>query len=242
MIKVQTLSRNDAQAAMNAFIESGGNLLPDVNKDYQIIRYILRKMDQDARLEADDDDVFEKYSYDIQMAKRLYQYLGEQDWFNMRVASDAGFWRYLSLMVIPDVVGKRWENTKEDHFWKQPTRIWLSELWWYFYLSWQGSINETFNLISMPRFSTDTIQNLVERVGKKGTYCETYRYIMYFFGRVPASVLEGFSKKNKNKKYDLFRTVMILHTAKSMVIDPDLYSGGPKEYARSLFLYSGVEV
>lgn len=241
MIKIQTLSRYDAQIAMNAFIESNKKLIPDVNKEYQGIRYKLRKIHEEASDEVD-QDIPEKYLYDIHMAIRLYQYLGEQDWFNLRVASDAGFWRYLSLIVIPDIVGKRWKIQYEDHYWKQPSRIWISQLWWYIYLSWQGSLEETWRLISMRRFSTDTIQNLVERVGKKGTYCETYRYIMYYFGKVPESVLNEFSKKNKKKKYDLFRTIMILHTAKSMVIEPDLFSGGPKEYARSLFLDSGVEV
>ena len=241
MIKIITLNRTDAQAAMNAFMESDGKLIPEVNNDYAIIRYEIQKMHKAVMYEMD-PDALDKYLYDTQMAIRLYKYFEKQDWFSLRVASDEGFWRYLSLIVVPDIVGQRWGITNEGHFWKQPTRIWLRELWWYIYLSWQGSIEDTDRLICKARFSTDTIQNLVERVGKKGTYCETYRYIMYYFGKVPEKVLEGFSKKSKKKKYDLFRTVMILHTAKSMVIEPDLYPGGPKGYARSLFLDSGVEV
>ena len=48
--------------------------------------------------------------------------------------------------------------------------------------------------------------------------------------------------KKHDKHSTLFRTVMKLHTARSMVMDPALCLGGPMEYVRSLYRDAGVMI
>ena len=82
-------------------------------------------------------------------------------------------------------------------------------------------------------FSTDTILNLVERTGRKGTYVQVYRYIMYFYSKLDLSVISEY--KNAHQNADLFRAIMVLNTAKVVSIEPSLFLGGELEYAKSLF-------
>ena len=91
-------------------------------------------------------------------------------------------------------------------------------------------------------FTTDSILNLEERTGRKGTFINVYRYIMYYYSHIPQQVLDEYNKNTETQQDDLFRIVMKLNTAKVMVVDPALYLGGEKEYVRSLFMDSGVRV
>ena len=144
---------------------------------------------------------------------------------------------------MPDVVAGRWGYENESHYWSKPARIWLRCIWWYIHLSWQGDAETTLQVLDSSCFTTDSILNLEERTGRKGTYIGVYRYIMYFYSRVPQSEIEKFGKRDgKEKKDDLFRVIMKLHTAKSLVTEPALYLGGEREYVRSLFRDAGVNV
>ena len=55
---------------------------------------------------------------DVDFVIRLYSYLSSKQWFSLREATNDGFWRYLSLMVIPNIISSRWEDNNDDHFWK----------------------------------------------------------------------------------------------------------------------------
>ena len=90
--------------------------------------------------------------------------------------------------------------------------------------------------------TTDSILNLEERTGRKGTFINVYRYIMYYYSHIQQQVLDEYNKNTKTQQDDLFRIVMKLNTAKVMVVDPALYLGGEKEYVRSLFMDAGVRV
>lgn len=115
-------------------------------------------------------------------------------------------------------------------------------IWWYVHLSWQGDMQTTAKVLETPCFTTDSILNLEERTGRKGTFINVYRYIMYYYSHIPQQVLDEYNKNTETQQDDLFRIVMKLNTAKVMVVDPALYLGGEKEYVRSLFMDSGVRV
>ena len=100
----------------------------------------------------------------------------------------------------------------------------------------------TAKVLETPCFTTDSILNLEERTGRKGTFINVYRYIMYYYSHIPQQVLDEYNKNTETQQDDLFRIVMKLNTAKVMVVDPALYLGGEKEYVRSLFMDSGVRV
>ena len=63
---------------------------------------------------------------------------------------------------------------------------------------------------------------------------------MYFYSRVTKIELSNFNKNTKTERDNLFRVIMRLHTARTKVINPSLYDGGEKEYARSLFIDAGI--
>ena len=81
-----------------------------------------------------------------------------------------------------------------------------------------------------------------ERTGRKGTYINVYRYIMYYYSRIPQNIIDSYNKRLPNKQDTLLRVIMRLNTAKVLVIDPALYLGGENEYAKSLFKDAGVEI
>lgn len=238
-MKIRELNRTKAMAAMQEWLNSNGEL-PQVDSSYQSIRENIQDAEQTIRQKEKLTDYF----LDVQMGLSLYNYFESQSWFSMRTAANDDFWRYLSVIVVPDVVGRRWGNDNEDHYWKKNSRIWLRQVWWYVYLSWQGDATTTEQVLDSPNFSTDTILNLEERTGRYGTYVNVYRYIMYFYSTLDRSVLDAFNSNiRKNDKHaTLFRTVMKLNTAKAMVVEPALYLGGEIEYVRSLFADAGITV
>lgn len=81
-------------------------------------------------------------------------------------AADDGFWRHLSLSVIPEIIHARWGGSKnpEARFHNQKRRVWLRALWWFLYLTWQGSEEATRSALT--RMTTDDVVQLVERPGR----------------------------------------------------------------------------
>ena len=93
-------------------------------------------------------------------------------------------------------------------------------------MSWQGDMQTTAKVLEAPCFTTDSILNLEERTGRKGTFINVYRYIMYYYSHIPQQVLDEYNKNTETQQDDLFRIVMKLNTAKVMVVDPALYLCG----------------
>ena len=238
---IKTLNRADSQIAMNDWL-AAYPALPKVDSDYITIRQELQDLEAQVRKEAEGKNKIDYY-IDVHFGLYLYDYLRKKPGFTMRAAANDDFWRYLSLKVVPDLVANRWGKDNESHYWSKPARIWLRSIWWYVHLSWQGDIERTAQVLDSPCFSTDSILNLEERTGRKGTYIGVYRYIMYYYSRLPLSEIDRFNKDvTRGKKEDLFRVIMKLHTAKVMVLEPALYLGGEKEYVKSLFRDTGVRI
>lgn len=230
---IQYLTKQQAASAMKEWRESGKGL-PKVDHDYEVIRGKIEKLYENTTCENN-------YKADTALGLELYKYFSELDFFSLRIAANDDFWRYLSVKVVPHIVAKRWGDENDDHFWKKNVRIWLRSIWWYVHLSWRGSIEDTKDILTSPNFSTDSILNLVERSGRRGTFIEVYRYIMYFYSNIPQEKLNQFNNSTQ-KHDDLFRIVMKLNTARTLVIDPALYLGGEQEYVKSLFAEAGCPV
>ncbi len=216
---IEKLSRKEAIEAMRWWIDNSF-ALPTLGKEYADIRNDLLALYTQSKKEAEDA---QGYKMDVCFGAALYLYLKQKPWFTDRLASDDGFWRFLSLRAIPDLVGERWGNTNADHYYTKPNRIWLKTLWWYYYLSFNKNVETTKEMLLSDSFSTDTILNLVERTGRWGTNILVYRSIM---GKYAA--LENASSK-------VFRGVMKLNTAKAVVIEPVFSVGGVSGYVDSLF-------
>lgn len=239
-MEIKVLNRGEAQAAMEEWISSAP-ILPQIDSDYAVIRRELvdafRKIQEEK---TEESDSVSDYYVDVHFGIALHQCLSKCSVFSLRNASDDGFWRYLSVKVIPDIVSVRWGKNNESHFWSVPRRIWLKQLWWYVYLCWNNNIGETEKIMESPNCSTDTILNLVERSGRKGTDVDSYRKIMYYYTNIPIDVLRNFKRTRKSE--DLFRIVMKLNTARMLVMEPSLCSGGCDGYVRQLFADAGVEI
>lgn len=211
------------------------------DKAYETIRNDVLSFIESSGINPEKD----KYDFDAKLGYFIYDYFNKLPGFSVRQAANDGFWRYISVKVMPDVIEKRWGDS-EDYFWKNPTRVYFARLWWYIHLSWQGDEALTKEVISSPNCTTDTILNLEERTGRNGTFINVYRTIMYFYSRLSASELSDLDKKYKDlsgsKSETFFRAVMRLNTAKVMIIEPELCLGGELEYVRSLFKELGVNV
>ena len=238
-MEFKVINRGEAQKAMEEWI-AGYPVLPDIDKSYLPVRENIQEMNRRVRQEAEGlDDA--KYYIDVHLGILLYEYLWNMTGFSLRIAANDGFWRYLSVKVAPDVVAQRWGKDNDDHFWSKPTRIWFRSLWWYIHLSWQGSFEETRKVLETSFFTTDTILNFEERNGRKGTCIEAYREIIKLYSQIPEPIVKQFGRRKSGNSDDLFRVVMKLNTAKMMVMEPALCSGGEASYARTLFEDAGVD-
>lgn len=232
---------------VNGDFQIQNRTLPNLSNSYQDLRNKLIDFFLKNIHGKDDLDDYEK---DVLFAIYLYECLKEIEGFSMRVAENDGFWRHLSLIVVPNLVSLRWENSDPeknnglpDHFYRKSVRIWLKSLWWYVHLSWYRSSGETSELLLSNNFSTDTILNLVERSGRFGTYVEVYRAIMYYYGNMQPQKISSFAKKFEDKNNGkLFRVLMKLNTAKLVTLNPELYLGGVDGYVKRLFEEAGTPV
>lgn len=227
-MNIERLSRAQSVEAMKEWM-ANPNVLPVLKSgEYKTLREDLTKLYNDSLADAGGDGTC--YKMDVCYAASLFAYFKIKPWFTLRLASDDGFWRYLSLKVVPDLVGKRWGNDNADHYYVKPSRIWLKTLWWYINLSLVNEdVAATRSMLLTKKFSTDTILNLVERTGRGGTNIDVYRKIM-----------SGYSGRGADGSDKDFRKIMKLHTAKSVVIEPVLYEGGTDGYADSLFTELGM--
>lgn len=242
-MKIKTFNRGEAQKAMEEWISNYPSL-PNIDKELIYLRNDIQELNKQVREAAAKREDVKRSDYyiDSQFGLKLYDYLINQSWFTLRIAANDGFWRYLSICVVPDVVAQRWGKDNADHYYSKPTRIWLRSIWWYIHLAWQGDIEKTNKIISAQHFTTDTILNFEERTGRKGTCVEAYRKIIYYYSCISEQELKDYSKNKFRNSDDLFRVVMKLNTAKMMVMEPALVLGGEDEYAKQLFRDAGVDI
>ncbi len=239
-MQINELNRTKSEDAMKKWISSNGKV-PDISEDDIAFREEIKSIHN--RIKATYHNTSD-YFTDVYMGLGIYDYLAKQKDFSMRAAASDDFWRYVSLKIAPDIVSERWGLDNADHYWRKGARIWFRQVWWYIHLSWQGDIKNTETVLISDNFSTDTILNLAERTGRNGTYIDVYRFIMYYYSNLDHQTINAFNEQVR--KYDrnatLFRTIMKLNTAKTLVIEPSLYLGGANEFARKLFEEAGVNI
>lgn len=164
-----------------------------------------------------DEGLHDKYAFDLEFGLALYKTLYTKI-ENRDIYLD-DVWRFLSIKVIPDIVHARW-NLNANRYYKLSRRIYLKQLWWYIHLSWNNNISQTYEILKDN--TTDTILNLVERPGL-GYHIEMYREIM-----------KQYSQYDDGDR-TLLRKVMVLNTARSKNISPELVEGGIVGYVNQLF-------
>lgn len=217
-----------------------------LNEDYRLLRedILLAKQKINDKVDTSEEYKTKKgYYMDLFLAKELYQILQKYD-FSLRMASNDQVWIYLCIKVFPDLVYSRYPGTdkkdsdgtiihlniNEERFWKTKRRIYLKVLWWYIYLSLQKNENGKEDLDETVKIlmsnSTDEIVQLVERSGTAGYRVDVYRSLMRYYA-------------DHRDRYDnrVFRKVMVLNTARTRIVEPDLLEGGVETYVKELFDY-----
>lgn len=235
--KFKTLDRGETITLMTQWLTT--HKLPRRPKEYDEIRSELKTLFEQSKEEVNEFGV-NSYQMDINFGVRLYIYLSDKPWFNMRTAVDPGFWRYLSIVVVPDLIAARYGYSNEEHYWKKSSRIWFRAIWWFVHIGWQGNPEKTIELLTKKMFNTDTILNIVERTGRKGVDFNLYSTILKAYSMVEDSDFIGSNIQTGSRYIDLLRAVMKLHTAKSLVLEPALCLGGTNGYVLSLFNDLGI--
>lgn len=182
-----------------------------LNEDEQRLR--------DAILLASDfepkDSEFEK---DLKTGFALYTMLSPET-FGLRKAADDGIWRYMSCVMLPDLVHRRAGN-KAGWFWQSPRRIWLKRVWWFVHLIWQGSEEETREVAAW--MTTDAIAQIVERPG------------VGFRVSLNREIARVFSEQERRSEED-FRKLMKINTALLATLEPECVADGISGYVALLF-------
>lgn len=225
-MKWKTISKSESEKVMESW--NSDQSMP-FDSEYEFLRIELFKAAEEVLQELNIQNYEIKsagYDFDLLFGLKLYEILNRNFGFTIRLASDNGVWRFLSLKVVPDLVYLRWEDNA-GRYWKETRRIWLKALWWYIHLSWQGSAQETFE--TLKGNTTDEIVQLVERSGPSGYRIDLCREIMSFYGSLDT--------EQKKRSSQVFRRVMKLNTARIKVIEPGLFIGGEENYVKGLFNY-----
>lgn len=162
-------------------------------------------------------------AYDMKVGLVLYRVLGEAG-MDIRSAADDGWWRFLSLRVLPDLVKNRWGSAPPVRYWKGRSRIWLRAIWWTVHLTWQGSEEKTRKVLE--NVTTDTVVQLVERPGKGGFRIDLMRLIFKM-------------RRLRKPSQDQFRAIMKLNTAQIVLKEPVFCEGGLFGYVDALFAHVG---
>lgn len=213
---------SDLVSQWNAFAIS------DYDISYSELRQALLTVYKGALCEASGKSINEaKYFIELKIGLVLYGYLNLKNGFTTLLACDDDTWRYLSVIVMPDLTYWRYPDPKQGdirinqkRFYSHTRRIWLKTLWWYIHLSWQGNSEKTFNILKDK--GTDAISQLIERTGR-GYRISLYRALMKEYSLIPGQ----FSK--------IYQRTMALNTARCRTIVPILTSGGETGYVKKLF-------
>lgn len=221
----KTLGYDDAETLFNTFS-------PNFKFDFSGLSSEDLKLRNDL-LNLSPNDIKGDYEYDLEFGLRIYEYFLNKPWFTIGVANDHDFWRDLCCRIVPDIVYKR-HGATPSYYYTNPLRIYLSTLWWYIHLSFQGDIQKTRTALT--GLSTDYIMQMEERPGKDGDYLEVRREIMRIIAKIPAEI--------RNPKIDgknLFRRVMIQNTAVKRNFNLAI-AGEVTQYVKDLFAACNVEV
>ena len=195
----------------------------DLDSNYQELRKLCveeyNKLEEESKKLS---DASKKYYIDLNFGFFIYEYLKGQKDFTAKYESNYDFWRYFAVCVIPDLVAKRWNADKSDHFYSKPTAIYPFQIYWYINLSWQGNKVDTEKVLKDNL--EDQILQLVDRPSSIGVNLDLYRRIMYKLSLIAP-----------NKRQKVFRAVMMKNTAKLVTIRPELYDGGINAYVDMLY-------
>ncbi len=221
------MNKKIAEDYYNEIIEGSQKIVAHYSSEYQDLRILLMRAYKEALEELNIQgselrNYNNIYKFDCIFGIKIYEVFSTVPYqIKERIASNDGVWRYIQLCVVPEIIAERWGIDNIDRYYKVPRRLYLKILWWYVYLSWENTIEDTKKIIIDKVNTSDTLAQLVERSGKNGYRIDLYRCIM--------------KKKTENQiNTEDFRRLMVLNSARVKVLNPYLVNGGINSYVDSL--------
>lgn len=217
---VKEIDEESEIAFQNTIAQWQQHKVSGYDSSYQSLRDAVVQSFLDAENEKE-------YDLDLNVGLTLFEELNTNIGFNLVLASDDDIWRYLSCVVFPDLTYLRYPKPakgdirlNKKRFYSHTRRIWVKTLWWYVYLSWQGSKEETYKVLK--DFGTDTISDFIERPGK-GYRVNMFRELMKQYSGIDA------------KTSDLFNRIQKQNLVNCRTVEPALTENAEKGYVKSLF-------
>lgn len=223
---IEYMNKVQASDQFTKLIETNYEQTVKLSEEYQKLRDILIQKNDTIRksIDAHVESNRRSYIYDVKFGLAVYEATNKI--FNLKsnyaIASNEGFWIYINMVVIPDLVFDRWKDSenKKIRFYEHTKRIYTNALWWYIHLGWQRNYNDTLESLSI--FTTDTIVQLIERSGD-GYNLELSREIIKQL------------YENRNTSANYFRKIMKLNTIYIKTIQPEFYINGIQGYVEMIF-------
>ena len=224
----------EAKERFSSMLQDGFTFKYSDNPD---LRFLANDLNNAFMNEAKDKA---PYQQDLIYGRRLYKILSSCEWLNWSVATNRGFWRYVALYTMPQIVYDRFGPNEEKeakegalatHFYAKYERIYPFTLYWIYKICDQGTPEATFEFLSKPCFSTDTILNVVERMGPKGFRIDVYKAIIEKFSKLDHSKYS----KTIGAPNLVLRALLVEHGIRNSVFVPELFKGGIEEYVERVF-------
>jgi hypothetical protein len=230
-LNVKGIDKETSEGVFSSITKKDG-LKKEILEIEQSPLNFLRKSILDIKLSIKDE--IGTYGFDYKFGFSFYFLMNSFSDFNETVASTESFWNELCLKCVPDLIYER-HGFNPDYYYLKSNRNYLSTMWWFIHLCYQGDKDSTYFVIShLP--STDYIMQLVDRASHNGVYLETTRLIMKSLVSLPIQVIND-SKNGQT----LFRRVMMQDVAKRTNTNL-IYEGKAQEYVDSLFEKCGVNL
>lgn len=226
------LSKLEARTKYEDLRTSNFQCTVTLSKDIEELRKKLSSAYNKAK-----DNKKSDYIVDIKFGIELFDILDKTPWFTKSLASNYDFWRYVSICIIPEIIFDRYGD-KLDHFYNKNVRIYPATLYWYINIFKKESKDKTFEYLSLPHFSTDTILQTIERTGNE-TNVDVLKEILNQYSKLEIKKI----KENYCPINIFLRRILIQHMARILVIIPELYEGGIEGYVKMLIdsILNGVK-
>ena len=231
---IDETNMTEAKERFGQMLLNGFEFVYSANPD---LRYLANELNSAFRVEASGKT---PYQQDLIYGKHLYRILSTSSWLNWSVATNKDFWRYIALYTMPQIVYDRFgpkegevlkESALAGHFYAKYERIYPYTLYWIYKICDQGTPEATFDFLSKSCFSTDTILNVVERMGPKGFRLDVYRLIIGKFSGLDHSKYT----KTIGSPNLVLRALLVEHGIKNSVYIPELFKGGIDGYVEKVF-------
>lgn len=227
---VDTIDKMSDPAFDDLVAKWASNNVDDFSVEYEELRNQILSVYIDAKPRG-------WYETDLRVGLALYKEFNPENGFTFVMASDDDIWRYLSCKVFPDITYERYPTPEKEileaggrlnhkRFFSHTRRIWLKTLWWYVFLSWQGSEKKTYD--TLKNCGTDTIGHLIERTGQ-GYRLNLYRRLMHDYSFVD------------DKKATLFKKIQKQNLVNCRTVEPALVKDAEKGYVENLFSQLSIE-